>query len=123
MIKVTPNPPETDSTSAQNGLDSQKLDEAAQRALDYYLAPKPKPEAKKKPSSNQLFTVVEGIDTECLLANLSETLASANATISDLAFELDGSRRHVALGVQQLIELSELLANRVLDEQVPVAEV
>ncbi|AMZ74322.1 MULTISPECIES: DUF6124 family protein [Pseudomonas] len=124
MIKVTPNPPETDSTSAQNGLDSQKLDEAAQRALDYYLAPKPKPkpkpEAKKKPPSNQLFTVVEGIDVECLLANLSETLASANATISDLAFELDGSRRHVALGVQQLIELSELLANRVLDEQVPV---
>ncbi|EJL03889.1 MULTISPECIES: DUF6124 family protein [Pseudomonas] len=118
MIKVTPNPPETDSTSAQNGLDPQKLDEAAKRALDYYLAPKP--EAKKKPSSNQLYTVVEGIDTECLLANLSETLASANATISDLAFELDGSRRHVALGVQQLIELSELLANRVLDEQVPV---
>jgi hypothetical protein len=53
--------------------------------------------------------------------SLSETLASANATLSDLAFELDGSRRHVALGVQQLIELSELLANRVLDERVPVA--
>ncbi|WP_371914256.1 DUF6124 family protein [Pseudomonas sp. NFACC14] len=48
-----------------------------------------------------------GIDVECLLTNLSETLASASATISDLAFELEGSRRHVALGVQQLIELSE----------------
>ncbi|CAH0255731.1 DUF6124 family protein [Pseudomonas brassicacearum] len=66
--------------------------------------------------------VVAGIDTECLLTNLSETLACANATISDLAFELEGSRRHVALGVQQLIELSELLANRVLDEWVPVPE-
>ena len=120
MIKVTPNPPETDPSSAHGGLDSQKLDEAAKRALDYYLGPKP--EAKKKPASNQLFTVVDGIDTECLLANLSETLASANATVSDLAFELEGSRRHVALGVQQLIELSELLANRVLDERVPVAE-
>ncbi len=63
-----------------------------------------------------------GIDTECLLTNLSETLACANATISDLAFELEGSRRHIALGVQQLIELSELLANRVLDERVPVPE-
>ncbi|SFB51390.1 hypothetical protein SAMN03159488_04641 [Pseudomonas sp. NFIX10] len=63
---------------------------------------------------------MDGIDTECLLTNLSETLASANATISDLAFELEGSRRHIVLGVQQLIELSELLANRVLDKQVPV---
>jgi len=71
---------------------------------------------------SEKISVVEGIDVECLLANLSETLASANATISDLAFELEGSRRHVALGVQQLIELSELLANRVLDERVPVPE-
>jgi hypothetical protein len=35
--------------------------------------------------------------------------------VSDLAFELEGSRRHVALGVVQMIELSELLANRALD--------
>lgn len=35
--------------------------------------------------------------------------------VSDLAFELEGSRRHVALGVAQMIELSELLANRALD--------
>ncbi|MCJ8204963.1 DUF6124 family protein [Pseudomonas sp. RGM2987] len=100
--------------------ETNKLDEAAKRALDYYLAPKP--EAKKKPTSNQLFAVAEGIDAECLLANLSETLASANAIIGDLAFDLDGSRRHIALAVQQLIELSELLANRVLDERVPVTE-
>ncbi|WP_420232254.1 DUF6124 family protein [Pseudomonas sp. ABY48] len=117
MIKDTSNPPETDPSSTHVDPDHQKLDEAAKRALDYYLGPKP--EAKKQPTSNQLFTVVDGIDTECLLTNLSETLACANATISDLAFELEGSRRHVALGVLQLIELSELLANRVLDEQVP----
>ncbi|MBC3365065.1 DUF6124 family protein [Pseudomonas sp. SWRI154] len=96
------------------------LDEAAKRVIDSYLAPKP--ETKKKPAPYQLFTVVDGIDVECLLTNLSETLASANATISDLAFELEGFRRHVALGVQQLIELCALLANRVLDERVPVAE-
>ncbi|MBT2341072.1 MULTISPECIES: DUF6124 family protein [Pseudomonas] len=110
---------ETNNPSPYTGLNPKNLDEAAKRALDYYLAPQP--EAKEKSTSSQLFTVVEGIDVECLLANLSETLASANATISDLAFELEGSRRHVALGVQQLIELSELLANRVLDERVPVA--
>jgi hypothetical protein len=109
---------ETNNASPCSNLNPEKLDEAAKRALDYYLAPSP--EVKKKPASSQLFTVMEGIDAECLLANLSETLASANATLSDLAFELDGSRRHVALGVQQLIELSELLANRVLDERVPV---
>ncbi len=57
----------------------------------------------------------DGIDTESLLANLSESLASANAMINALAFDLEGSRRHVALGIQQVIELSELLANRALD--------
>ena len=55
--------------------------------------------------SDPLHTVAAGIGTESLLANLSETLASANATISDLAFDLEGSRRQIALGVQQLIEL------------------
>ncbi|WP_251032029.1 DUF6124 family protein, partial [Pseudomonas fluorescens] len=49
----------------------------------------------------------------------SETLASVNAMASDLAFELDGSRRHVVLGIQQMVELSELLANRALDIAVP----
>ncbi|QGA48092.1 MULTISPECIES: DUF6124 family protein [Pseudomonas] len=104
MFKATPNPPETD---------PQKFDEAAKRAIDHYLDPKP--QAKKKKPSGQLFTVVDGVDTESLLANLSETLASADAMVSDLAFDLKGSRRHVALGIQQLIELGALLANRMLD--------
>ncbi|KKA06079.1 hypothetical protein VP02_19945 [Pseudomonas ogarae] len=54
-------------------------------------------------------------NTESLLANLSETLASANAMLGDLAFDLGGSRRHIVLGIQQLIELSGQLANRALD--------
>jgi len=57
----------------------------------------------------------KGFDYECLLANLSETLASADAMVNELAFDLEGSNRHVLLGIQQLIELSSLLANRVLD--------
>jgi hypothetical protein len=36
-------------------------------------------------SSTQLFNVTDSIDTETILANLSETLASANAMLSDLA--------------------------------------
>ncbi|EJL04662.1 MULTISPECIES: DUF6124 family protein [Pseudomonas] len=112
MFKVTPNPPDTDPTSPRKKPHPKKRDKAADRALDYYLKPKTN---KTEADPDQLFTVINGVDTESLLANLSETLASANAMVNDLAFELDGSRRHVALGIQQLIELSGLLANRALD--------
>ncbi|MGX1174239.1 DUF6124 family protein [Pseudomonas sp. R151218B TE3479] len=105
MFKPTPNPPDTDPTS-------KAFDKAAERALDYYLKPKT---TKAEADPGQLFTVVNGVDTESLLANLSETLASANAMLSDQAFDLEGSRRHIALGIQQLIELSGQLANRALD--------
>jgi len=53
----------------------------------YKATPNP-PEPETHPNdhpSSQLFTVVDGIDTESLLANLSETLASADAMINDLA--------------------------------------
>ncbi|MBO1539588.1 DUF6124 family protein [Pseudomonas sp. OA65] len=114
MFKVTPNPPESDPTSSYSSLDPEKFHEATERALNHYLKPPPaKP--KKEPAADQLFTVLESVDTESLLANLSENLASANAMISDLAFDLKGSRRHVAMGIQQVIEVSELLANRALD--------
>ncbi|VVO29420.1 DUF6124 family protein [Pseudomonas fluorescens] len=114
MIKVTPDPPETESTSPYDSLDPGKLHKAAERALDYHLPSSDKP--KLDPQSANIFTV---IDTERLLANLSETLASANAMASDLAFELEGSQRHLALGIQQMIALGELLANRALDDLDP----
>jgi len=113
MFKVTPNPPESDPTSSYSSLDPEKFHEATERALDYYLKPQ-QAKPKEEPPADQLFTVIESIDTESLLANLSENLASANAMISDLAFDLEGSRRHVAMGIQQVIEVSELLANRAL---------
>jgi hypothetical protein len=118
MFKATPNPPEADSTSTSAKSNAKQQDEITQRVLDHYLLPKPdKP--KDDPKPGQLFTVVKGLDNECLLANLTETLASADAMVNDLAFDLDGARRHVALGIQQLIELSSLLANRVLDNVEP----
>lgn len=113
MFKPTPNPPEADQAPPRAKSKTKKLDEAANRALDFYLSPKKKSEDATQPG--QIFTVVKDIDNESLLANLTETLASADAMVNDLAFELEGSRRHVALGIQQLIELSSLLANRVLD--------
>ena len=69
-----------------------------------------------KPTPNppvRLFTVADGISTEDLLVNLSETLASANALSCDLAFNLEGSKREELLGVAQLIELAQALADRV----------
>ncbi|WP_437179904.1 DUF6124 family protein [Pseudomonas marvdashtae] len=42
-------------------------------------------------------------------------IPEGTAMVSDLAFDLEGSRRHIAQGVQQMIELSQLLANRALD--------
>jgi hypothetical protein len=76
------------------------------------------PDAAVKPDTleGHVFTVVKGLSTESILTTLSETLASANAMANDLAFDLEGSRRHVALGLQQLIELGTLLANRALDD-------
>ncbi len=45
----------------------------------------------------------------------SETLASLNAMTTDLSFELEGSNRQKLLAAQQLIVLSELLVERILD--------
>ncbi|SFM06740.1 DUF6124 family protein [Pseudomonas sp. NFACC46-3] len=112
MIKETPNPPKPASTFPYGDYAPERLKEAADRAMDHYLKPEDSA-SEAKPA--QLFTVVDSVDTEALLANLSETLASANAMLSDLAFDLEGSRRHVALGVAQMIELGALLANKCLD--------
>ena len=57
--------------------------------------------------------------TETLLTNAYETLASVNAMACDLAFGLEGSRRHVALAIQQMVELGQLLVSRALDLEVP----
>ncbi|MCW1248283.1 DUF6124 family protein [Pseudomonas sp. SAICEU22] len=113
MVKITPNPPVTDEhVSRAQSARNKKIDDAATRALDYL---KPKPKDEKSDKTDSIFRIDPNVDSKCLLANLSENLASANAMISDLAFDLDGSRRRVAMGILQVIEVSELLANRALD--------
>ena len=37
MFKVTPNPPDTDPASPSESIDSKKLHDAAERALNFYL--------------------------------------------------------------------------------------
>lgn len=73
-----------------------------------------------KPTLNppvRLFTVIDNLNTEDLLVNLTETLSSADALMSDFAFELEGAKRESALGIAQLIGLAKLLADRVLEDR------
>ena len=75
-----------------------------------------------KPTPNPpLFTVNPHQNTETLLVNASETLASLNALTCGLAFELNGAQRGVLLAIQQMIELGQLLVERALEQISPVA--
>ncbi|WP_032835040.1 DUF6124 family protein [Pseudomonas sp. GM50] len=112
MFKATPNPPETDADS-QASLDAEKMKEAADRALSHYFpSPHEKPAKRRK---SQLFTVSPDIDTEALLANASEDLLSISAIAADLADDVEGSRRSVALALSRLADGVQLLVERVLD--------
>jgi hypothetical protein len=112
MFKVTPNPPEDTATSPYESLDSNKLHEAAERALNHHFPPTD----KKPPKRNgQIFSVCQGIHSEALLANASEDLLSISAIAADLADDVDGSRRSVALAISRMADGVHLLVERVLD--------
>jgi hypothetical protein len=115
MFKVTPNPPENPGPSSCESSDAIALDEAAaQRALDYYLNPKPSSEAQEARSA-QLFMVAPNIDTETLLANASEDLLSISAIAADLADDVEGTRRSVVLAISRMADGVQLLVERAMD--------
>ena len=68
---------------------------------------------------SHVFTILPDIDTPSLLAHACETLASLNFMSTDLACDLESSRRNVALAIQQLAVVAELLVNRALDNLDP----
>ena len=115
MFKVTPNPPENPGNNSDKSSKSKKLDEAAERVLDYYLKPKPTDEASGKNQTAQLFMVSPDIDTETLLANASEDLLSISAIAADLADDVDGSRRSVILAISRMADGVHLLVERAMD--------
>ena len=85
MKKPTPNPPESDAdtTSPYASVDSKKLHEAADRALDFYL----NPAAHIMSSANEpepMYLANPRYNTESLLANASETLGSASEMLDQL---------------------------------------
>ncbi|WP_103310446.1 MULTISPECIES: DUF6124 family protein [unclassified Pseudomonas] len=115
MFKPTPNPPPVSPDTRAETPESKKLDEAAQRALDYYLNPKPTDEASGKTQSAHLFMVAPDIDTETLLANASEDLLSISAIAADLADDVEGSRRSVILAISRMADGVHLLVERAMD--------
>jgi hypothetical protein len=117
MFKSTPNPPETDDVSPYDSLDPKKLNEAADRALDHYLNPFKSAIPPRKPST--IYLIAPDIDTETLLANACESLASASVMASDFAGQLQGPQRNTMLALQQIIMLGELAVNRALDNVDP----
>ncbi|MFJ4588398.1 DUF6124 family protein [Pseudomonas moraviensis] len=121
MTKITPDPPDTDFSRNDPDLEAQRLKQAADRALDFYLCPglKQDPAAPRKPST--IFIVDPAVDNETLLVHACESLASASIMASDLAGFIDGPQRNSLLGIQQVIMLGELAVNRVLDNLVPPA--
>ncbi len=97
-----------------------KLHAAAQNAIHHYL-PSSDDDAPAEQASRNLFLVNPNIDTETLLANAAENLASANQMAATLAFDLDDPQRAIALGIQQLIDLSALLVDRAQEQVAPAA--
>ncbi|SCW93064.1 DUF6124 family protein [Pseudomonas sp. NFACC05-1] len=118
MDKSVPDPPFniTNPLSGFEAIEDLLKDRAAaERALDHYLNPK-KPEPSTDPRIDSLFSVTAKADTDTLLTSTSETLASIKAMAEDLAFEVEGTRRSVALGIHQLVELCQLLVDKALDQ-------
>ncbi|AZV27504.1 hypothetical protein CT157_16320 [Pseudomonas syringae] len=121
MIKPTPNPPETDSVSPYESIDSRKLHEAADRALDHYLCP---PGSTPPPRRTRgMYAVTADNKNEELLIDASETLASAQTIAQNIASLVPASQRRALVGIAQLIMLGELAVNRALDNlQLPVKQ-
>ncbi|BCX68044.1 DUF6124 family protein [Pseudomonas izuensis] len=114
MFKVTPNPPDTDPTSPYEP-DSNKLNEAAERALDFHFPSTADIKATPRTPST-MFTVDPELTTETLMVYLVETLASVDVMVHQLVDHLEGGDRHALLGISNSVMLAEITANRVLDQ-------
>ena len=74
----------------------------------------PNPPSDSHPT-DQLFTVRLSLDSETLLANAAQDIASVQALTGHLAFEVDGVQRDIALAVHRMLEGIQLMVDRVLD--------
>jgi hypothetical protein len=114
MKKTNPNQPEVPTLSESEPLDLSDLSKTTERTISARLR-----NPKRPDPISHIFTLLPDVDTPTLLAHACETLASLNVMTTDLACELEGSRRNVALAIQQLSVLAELLVNSALDNLDP----
>ncbi|MGF6396837.1 hypothetical protein ABH905_000503 [Pseudomonas frederiksbergensis] len=110
MKNPTRNPLENPATPESETLDLDQLSKATQRAVSARLR-----NPKQPDPVSHVFTILPDVDTPTLLAHASETLASMNVMTTDLADQLEGSHRNLALAIQQLAVLAEMLINRALN--------
>ncbi|MDB5992897.1 MAG: hypothetical protein JWP42_33 [Pseudomonas sp.] len=115
MHKVTPNPPDTDPASPYEP-DSNKLNKAAERALDFHFPPSSADIKATPRTPGTLFTVDPEVTTETLVVYLVETLASVDVMVHQLVDLLEGGSRNALLGISNSVMLAEITANRVLDQ-------
>lgn len=113
MKKITLHLVENPATSEPETLDPTQLPQATERAVS----------ARRRNLNRNIFSVRPDVDTLTLLAHASETLASLNVMTMDFADRLEGPQRNVALALQQLTMLTELLVNRARDNLDPNASV
>lgn len=114
MKKITPNPPESAALQDADTPDLTQLSDTTESTVSARLR-----HPKRPDPISHVFTLLPDIDSPTLLAHACETLASLNVMTTDLACELEGSRRNAALAIQQLSVLAELLVNRALDNLDP----
>lgn len=75
----------------------------------------PETEPEQPAHKGSLFTVSPNVHTEALLSNASEDLLAISALAADLADEVDGSRRSIALAINRMADGVQLLVERALD--------
>ncbi|MGW8464632.1 DUF6124 family protein [Pseudomonas sp. CLCA07] len=119
MVKVTPNPPDTDPASPYETPESKKFHEAAERALNHYLGPPASHIMTKPYQPNRLYMANPASGTEPLLTDACETLGSATVMLNDFAALLEGSHRKTVQGIAQVVMVAEMAVNQVLDKLVP----
>ncbi|MBY8948017.1 HAMP domain-containing histidine kinase [Pseudomonas sp. SH10-3B] len=74
-------------------------------------------------TTDHLFSVLPHLNSETLLANASQDLASVQALAGTLAFDVDGPQRDAVLGIHRMVEGIQLMVDRVLDlSEVPAQQ-
>ena len=117
LKKNSPNPPGSPADSTEDPIDLSNLSKTTEPTISARL---------RNPNHldpvSHVFTIRPDIDTPSLLTHASETLASLNVMSTDLACDLESSRRNIALAIQQLAVLAQLLVNSALDNIAPLDE-